>query len=111
MKLLILSAFAASLAAGVSAQTSKPDVFKRLDETRAVYDDIALKIWGFAEIGYQEKKSSGLLQEQLKKEGFSVEPGVAAIPTAFIATYGSGKPVIAVLAEFDALPGVSQEAV
>jgi aminobenzoyl-glutamate utilization protein B len=111
MKLFTLSALAASFAAGVTAQTSKPDVFKRLDETRAAYEDIALKIWGFAEIGYQETKSSGLLQEQLKKEGFSVEPGVAAIPTAFIATYGSGKPVIAVLAEFDALPGVSQEAV
>lgn len=93
------------------AQTSKPELLKRVDETKSVYDDIAMKIWHLAEIGYQEVKSSALLQEQLKKEGFNVQSGVAAIPTAFLATYGSGKPVIAVLAEYDALPGVSQEAV
>ena len=92
-------------------QTSKPEVLKRVDATKPVYEAIALKIWDYAEIGYQEVKSSALLQEQLKKEGFSVQSGAAAIPTAFIATYGSGKPVIAVLAEYDALPGVSQEAV
>src|SRR5215213_3849772 len=94
----------------LAAQTSKPDVLKRVDATKSVYEDIALKIWDYAEIGYQEVKSSALLQEQLKKEGFSVQAGVAAIPTAFVASYGSGKPVIAVLAEYDALPGVSQEA-
>jgi aminobenzoyl-glutamate utilization protein B len=93
------------------AQISKPDVLKRIDETKPVYDDIALKIWNFAEVGYQEHKSSALLQEQLKKEGFSVQAGVAGIPTAFVASYGSGHPVIGILAEFDALPGVSQEAV
>jgi aminobenzoyl-glutamate utilization protein B len=95
----------------LAAQGPKPDLFKRVDETKSVYEDIALKIWNYAEVGYQEVKSSALLQEQLKKEGFSVQAGVAGIPTAFVATYGSGKPVIGVLAEFDALPGVSQEAV
>jgi aminobenzoyl-glutamate utilization protein B len=92
-------------------QTSKPDVLKRVDATKSTYDAIALKIWEYAEIGYQEVKSSALLQEQLKKEGFTVQSGVAAIPTAFVASYGSGKPVIGILAEYDALPGVSQEAV
>ena len=92
------------------AQTSKSDVLKRVDATKSVYEDIALKIWDYAEIGYQEVKSSALLQEQLKKEGFTVQAGVAAIPTAFVASYGSGKPVIGILAEYDALPGVSQEA-
>ena len=58
-----------------------------------------------------ELRSSALLQERLKQEGFAVEAGVAGIPTAFVATAGSGSPVIAVLAEFDALPGASQEAV
>ena len=75
------------------------------------YADIAHQIWGFAEVGYQETKSTELLQDQLKAAGFKVEQGVAGIPTAFMATYGSGKPVIGILAEYDALPGVSQAAV
>ncbi|GDX43241.1 glutamate carboxypeptidase [Bacteroidota bacterium] len=75
------------------------------------YKQIALQIWGHAELGYKEVKSSALLQETLKKEGFTVETGVAEIPTAFVATYGSGQPVIGILAEFDALPGLAQEAV
>jgi aminobenzoyl-glutamate utilization protein B len=72
---------------------------------------VARTIWEFAEVGYQETQSSGLLQRSLDSEGFSVEAGVAGIPTAFVATYGSGEPVIAVLAEFDALPGINQDAV
>lgn len=75
------------------------------------YKNIALQIWNYAELGYKEVKSSALLQETLKKEGFNVEAGVADIPTAFVATYGSGQPVIGILAEFDALPGLAQEAV
>ena len=75
------------------------------------YKDIAFEIWKNAELGYKEKKSSALLQETLQKEGFSVEAGVAEIPTAFVATYGSGQPVIGILAEFDALPGLAQQAV
>ncbi|HUG02819.1 MAG TPA: amidohydrolase [Steroidobacteraceae bacterium] len=73
--------------------------------------EIARSIWDWAEVGYQEVKSSALLQEELSKAGFKVEPGVAGIPTAFIATTGSGKPVIGILAEFDALPGITQDAV
>ncbi len=95
----------------VAAQTSKPDVLRRIDETKSVYEGIAMKIWNYAEVGYHEVKSSALLQEQLRKEGFTVQAGVAGIPTAFVATYGSGSPVVGVLAEFDALPGVSQEAI
>lgn len=75
------------------------------------YKEIALSIWEHAELGYKEVKSAALLQQTLKKEGFAVENGVAGIPTAFVATYGSGKPVIGILAEFDALPGLSQAAV
>lgn len=75
------------------------------------YKNIALQIWDNAELGYKEVKSSALLQETLKKEGFTVEAGVADIPTAFVATYGSGQPVIGILAEFDALPGLAQQAV
>lgn len=73
--------------------------------------DIARTIWEFAEVGYQETQSSTLLQDTLTVEGFTVEAGVASIPTAFVASYGSGGPVIAILAEFDALPGINQDAV
>ncbi len=72
------------------------------------YKNMALQIWDYAEVGYKEVKSSALLQTTLRENGFTVESGVAGIPTAFVATYGSGKPVIAILAEFDALPGLSQ---
>lgn len=93
------------------AQKTKPEVLARIDAGRAVYEDIALKIWDYAEVGYREQRSSALLQERLRQEGFNVEAGVAGIPTAFIASAGSGSPVIGVLAEFDALPGAAQEAV
>lgn len=79
-----------------------------LDQHTPEYATIAKKIWGFAEVGYQEQKSSALLQETLQKEGFTVKAGIAGIPTAFIASYGSGEPVIGILAEYDALPGLSQ---
>jgi aminobenzoyl-glutamate utilization protein B len=73
--------------------------------------EAALAIWGFAEPGYQELKSSALLAGMLEEEGFTLERGVAEIPTAFTATYGEGKPIIGILGEFDALPGLSQKAV
>jgi len=83
-------------------------------DLQAKYDDykkIALQIWEYAEVGYKEVKSSALHQKTLQDNGFTVQANVADIPTAFVATYGSGKPVIGILAEFDALPGLSQEAV
>jgi aminobenzoyl-glutamate utilization protein B len=88
----------------------KTDAIKNIDGKYEAYKNIALQIWGFAEVGYKEVKSTQLLQETLKSNGFTVESGVAEIPTAFVASYGSGKPVIAILAEYDALPGLSQEA-
>ncbi|HEY1191712.1 MAG TPA: amidohydrolase [Gemmata sp.] len=72
---------------------------------------VALKIWDHAEPGYQEKQSSRALAEVAEKAGFRVTKGVAKIPTAFTAEFGSGKPVIGILGEFDALPELSQEAV
>lgn len=72
---------------------------------------VALKIWSMPELGYQETRTSALLQDELKKAGFKVEAGVAGIPTAFVARAGtSDGPVIAILAEIDALPGMSQAA-
>lgn len=93
------------------AQKSKPEVLKSLSEKSGQYATIANQIWGFAEVGFQEIKSSNLLQQTLEQAGFKVQNNVAGMPTAFTATFGSGKPVIGILGEFDALPGVSQEAV
>jgi len=95
----------------VSAQKTKKDVFNTLDAQYDEYSTIAQQIWDWAEMGYLEEKSSALLQKTLKEAGFSIKTGVANIPTAFIAEYGSGYPVIAILGEFDALPGLSQQAV
>lgn len=71
----------------------------------------ALQIWDYAELGYKETKSAALHVQNLKEAGFSVETGVAGIPTAFVATYGTGSPVIGILSEYDALPGLAQEAI
>ncbi|MHA1933039.1 MAG: amidohydrolase, partial [Promethearchaeota archaeon] len=68
------------------------------------------KIWEFAELGFYEYKSSELLAKILRENGFKVDMGVASMPTAFVASYGSGKPIIAILGEYDALPGLSQAA-
>ena len=70
----------------------------------------ALQIWEYAEVGYKEVKSAALHVQHLKDAGFTVETGVAGIPTAFVATYGSGSPAIGILAEYDALPGINQSA-
>ncbi|MGB0907481.1 MAG: amidohydrolase [Maricaulaceae bacterium] len=72
--------------------------------------NIASQLWDFAEVGYQEEKSSKLMQDTLKEAGFTINAGVADIPTAFTATYGTKGPVIAILAEIDALPGLNQDA-
>src|SRR5258706_594924 len=74
--------------------------------------EVALKIWAAPELGYQETKTTALLQDELRNAGFAIEAGVAGMPTAFVARAGtSGGPVIAILAEMDALPGMSQDAV
>ena len=72
------------------------------------FEKVAMDIWNFAELGYQEKQSMDLLLNELKKEGFTITSGVAGIPTAFIAEYSNGGPVIGILGEFDALPGLAQ---
>lgn len=89
----------------------KQFVIKAIEQKNNTYCQIARSIWGFAELGYLEHQSTTLLQKTLQKEGFTIETGVAGLPTAFVATYGSGSPVIGILAEFDALPGLSQDSV
>lgn len=88
----------------------KNEAISSIDTKYDVYKNIARQIWTFAEVGYKEVKSTKLLQETLSSNGFTIQAGVADMPTAFVASYGSGKPVIAILAEYDALPGLSQDA-
>jgi aminobenzoyl-glutamate utilization protein B len=82
-----------------------------VDKHSAEYIKTSKTIWEYAELGYHEEKSSTLLQTDLKTAGFALQSGVAEEPTGFMASYGQGKPVIAILGEFDALPGLSQAAV
>jgi aminobenzoyl-glutamate utilization protein B len=120
MSALKLALLSATIASGVLAphafakpvtEAEKAQILKLVDTDAANIKDAALKIWGFAEVGYQETKSTAVLQDQLKAAGFEVKAGVAGEPTAFIASYKNGAgPVIAILAEFDALPGLAQTA-
>ena len=80
-----------------------------IDHHQERFEDVALKIWEYAELGYLEEKSSSLLQQELKDSGFTIQSRVAGIPTAFVAEYNNGGPVIGILGEFDALPGLSQQ--
>jgi aminobenzoyl-glutamate utilization protein B len=105
----------AALCVALQGSSQSDSVIKQqaAAQIQSKYDDykkIALQIWDYAEVGYKEVKSSALLQKTLSDAGFSVKAGVADIPTAFVASYGSGSPVIGILAEFDALPGLSQQA-
>ena len=105
---LVTAALACAHPASVAAQKAAPDPLALVDARNDRTAAVARQIWEFAELGYQENRSSALLQAELAREGFKVTKGVAEIPTAFVAEYGSGGPVIGVLAEFDALPGISQ---
>lgn len=80
-----------------------------IEENKANYDEIAKYIWDNPELSLVEFKSSAKLQEYLASQGFKIGKGVSGMPTAFVATWGSGKPVIGILGEFDALPDLSQE--
>ncbi len=87
----------------------KQTAIKRIDDKKELIFQVADKIWEYAELSLREFRSCELFCEVLADEGFLVEKGICDIPTAFSASYGSGKPVIGVLAEYDALDGLSQE--
>jgi aminobenzoyl-glutamate utilization protein B len=95
----------------IKSDKDKQFVNAEIDKKSNSYKQVAKDIWSYAELGFLETKSADKLQEVLKNEGFKIETGVSAMPTAFVATYGSGEPVIGILAEFDALPGLSQDTV
>ena len=92
------------LAAGAAAPT---DTY--LDQTRTKWEQFSRQIWGYAETALHEEKSAKAFEDVLEKEGFKITRGVGGMPTAFVATAGKGEPVVAILAEYDALPGLSQK--
>ena len=108
---MVLSALAIFMSTGINAQKKLDAVLNNLDAKSESYGEIAQTIWNLAEMGYQEEKSAALLQKTLADAGFTIKKGVAGIPTAFIAEYGSGAPIIGIMGEYDALPGLSQQAV
>ncbi len=87
----------------------KPDAISGVDRRAADLIRLSDQVWGFAETALKEARSSAVLAEYAEKQGFRVTRGVAGMPTAFIAEYGSGRPVIGIVGEFDALPGLSQK--
>jgi aminobenzoyl-glutamate utilization protein B len=125
LRCLLLVIFILSLATDLSLSQKKSDevmpvkadLYKaKMSALDYLSDSLVVKkfgkisdaIWNFAELGMQEFKSSAILIKTLEEEGFRVEKGVAGMPTCFVATWGSGKPVIGILGEYDALPGLSQ---
>ena len=86
------------------------DILRQLDNLRPELVAVNQDIWTYAELGLQEHRSAARLAGLLKKAGFRVKEGVSDMPTAFVAEYGSGKPIIGILAEYDALPELSQQA-
>ena len=81
-----------------------------VEAKREKFARVSDAVWAVPELYFKETQSAAILIQALKEEGFAVEEGVDGIPTAFIGTWGTGKPVIGILGEFDALPGLSQEA-
>jgi aminobenzoyl-glutamate utilization protein B len=110
-KIMLIAVVLLGSLAAFSQDSDKLRVIKRINSLESAYGQIAQKIWNYAEVGYKEKQSSILLQETLLQAGFQVEAGVSDIPTAFVATFGQGKPVIGIMAEYDALPGLSQDSI
>jgi aminobenzoyl-glutamate utilization protein B len=111
LTLVLVLALGSPAARSASTELSPQarQVVERLEAASPGYAALAKQIWTLAELGYQETRSSALLQQRLRDAGFELRAPVAEIPTAFVASYGKGKPVIALLAEYDALPGLSQE--
>ncbi len=89
----------------------RDEAVAKTDEIRPMIHNMAGDLWEYSEIALKEKKSAEMLEGILEENGFQVERGIAGMPTAFVATWGKGKPVIGILAEYDALPGIGNEAV
>lgn len=106
----LLLALAVAPAAASDREGAKRAVEGSIDSHRGALVDLADQIWAFAETALRETRSAAVLADYAESQGFVVERGVAGMPTAFVASFGSGRPVIGILGEYDALPGISQKA-
>jgi aminobenzoyl-glutamate utilization protein B len=103
---LLLQSLTALAASGL-----KSTVIEKVEKLTPLIEEMSDTLWDFSELGLREYKSAEFLTKKLEQAGFEVERGVAAMPTAFVASYGAGSPVIGILAEYDALPGVGNQPV
>ncbi len=90
---------------------NKQAVIDHINENGQALTSLSDEIWSYEEVAFRETQSAEALKKYARKNGFSIQENIGEIPTAFTATYGSGKPVIAIMGEFDALPGLSQKTV
>ena len=105
MKFFIIISFLLTLNPN---KKDKKIIIDDIDKNKTTFELVAKNIWNYAEVGFQEEKSSKELLRLLKENGFKIKSGVADIPTAFIAEYNNGGSVVGILGEYDALPGLSQ---
>ena len=108
--ILLFALFISISTIGQKLSSSKKSIISSIEKHESELIKISDSIWALAETAFNESESSRILADYAEKNGLTVTRGVADIPTAFTATYGSGKPVISILGEFDALPGLSQKA-
>jgi len=110
LTVLVSVLLAAAPTFAVDAQSAKDSAVMAVDSHRPELIEISDQVWAFAETALRETRSAALLADSAEAHGFEVERGVAGMPTAFVASYGEGRPIIGVLGEYDALPGISQRA-
>ena len=108
--LLFVCAVAPGAAQANTASAAKQEAVASIDRQSAEMSGLSDQVWAFAETGLRETRSAALLADYAEAQGFEVERGVAEMPTAFVASYGKGRPIIGIMGEFDALPGISQKA-
>ena len=112
-RLLAVLPFLVLFVTAASAQSLPADKQQVLDEAQALQptvEELSMALWDYSETALRENQSADRLASELEQHGFTIERGVADMPTAFVASYGSGRPIIGILAEFDALPGVGNKA-
>ena len=109
--LAVVSLFNTQMTFAQNTDLLKQKVIEQVDSIEAVIEEMAIELWDYSELALRETRSADLLVGKLRDAGFEVETNVADMPTAFVATYGSGSPVVGILAEYDALPGVGNQVV
>lgn len=108
--ILLTALLASPLSTFGGDMKKKEEAVASVEKHRAELTSLSDQIWAFAETALRETRSSKALADYAEKQGFEVKRGVAGMPTAFVASYGQGRPIIGILGEYDALPGISQKA-